>query len=111
MYIRITCNVSDLNYYCNQDKKVFTNKENTGDVELFSFLFYLPNAEVGISATYKSILGAFAKLRKATISFVTPIRLTVRMEQLESHWTDFREILYLSILRKSFREDSSFIKI
>ena len=30
-------------------------------------------------------LGAFAKLRKATISFV-------RVEQLGSHWTDFHEI-------------------
>jgi len=34
------------------------------------------------------ILGAFAKLRKATISFV----MSVRMEQLGSHWTDFHEI-------------------
>jgi hypothetical protein len=33
-------------------------------------------------------LGAFAKLQKATISFV----MFVRMEQLGSHWTDFREI-------------------
>jgi hypothetical protein len=37
-----------------------------------------------------SILGAFAKLRKATFSFV--ICLSVRMEQLGSHWTDFHEI-------------------
>jgi hypothetical protein len=31
------------------------------------------------------VLGAFAKLRKATLSFV----LSVRMEQLGSHWTDY----------------------
>jgi hypothetical protein len=37
-------------------------------------------------------LGAFAKLRKATISFVISVRLPVRMEQLGSHWTDFHEI-------------------
>jgi len=43
-------------------------------------------------------------LRKATISFVMPVRLSVRMEQLGSHWTDFCEILYLSILRKSVEE-------
>ena len=40
----------------------------------------------------KAILGAFAKLRKATISFVMSVRLSVRMEQLDSHLTDFHEI-------------------
>ena len=37
-------------------------------------------------------LGAFAKLRKATVTFVTSVCLAVRMEQLGSYWTDFREI-------------------
>jgi hypothetical protein len=37
-------------------------------------------------------LDAFAKLRKAIISFVMYIRPSVRMEQLGSHWTDFHEI-------------------
>ena len=39
-------------------------------------------------------LGAFAKLRKATVSFVISVRvrLSVRIEQLGSHWTDFHEI-------------------
>jgi len=37
-------------------------------------------------------LGAFAKLRKATISFVMSVRLSVLMEQFGSHWTDFHEI-------------------
>jgi hypothetical protein len=36
--------------------------------------------------------GAFAKLRKATISFVMSLRPAVRMEQLFSHWRDFHEI-------------------
>jgi hypothetical protein len=40
--------------------------------------------------------GAFAKLRKATISFVIP----AREEQLGFRWTEFHEILYLSIFRK-----------
>jgi hypothetical protein len=47
------------------------------------------------------LLGAFAKLREATISFVMSVRLFVRMDRLSSHWTDFHELLYLSILRKS----------
>ena len=39
-----------------------------------------------------TILGAFPKLRKATISVVMSVRPSVRMEQLASHWTDFQEI-------------------
>ena len=46
-------------------------------------------------------LDAFAILRKATISSVMFIRLSVRMEKLVSHWTDFRENWYLNIFRKS----------
>jgi hypothetical protein len=46
-------------------------------------------------------LGAFAKLRKATISFFMSVCLSVRMEQLGSHWTDVHEILYFGIFRKS----------
>ena len=34
----------------------------------------------------------FAILRKATISFVMSVRLSARVEQLGSHWTDFYEI-------------------
>jgi hypothetical protein len=37
-------------------------------------------------------LGAFAKLQKATISFVITVRLSVHMEQLGSHWMYFHEI-------------------
>jgi hypothetical protein len=38
-----------------------------------------------------SLLGAFEKLRKATISFTMSVCPTVRMEQLGSHGTDFHE--------------------
>jgi hypothetical protein len=48
---------------------------------------------------------ASAKLRKATISFVMSVRLSVclsiRMQQLGDHWTDFCGIWYVSIFRKS----------
>jgi hypothetical protein len=40
----------------------------------------------------KQFLEAFAKLRKATISFVMYVRPTALMEQLDSHWTDFDQI-------------------
>jgi len=39
------------------------------------------------------------------------VRLSVRTEQLGGHWTDFHEILYLSIFSKVYRENSIFIKI
>jgi len=37
-------------------------------------------------------LGAFAKLRKATINFVLAVRLLSDRIELDSHWTDFNEI-------------------
>jgi hypothetical protein len=48
----------------------------------------------------RRIWGAFAGLRKDTLSFI----MHVRMEQLVSHWTDFHEIWYLSILRKHVKK-------
>jgi len=55
-----------------------------------------------------TILGSFPKLHKAIISFVTSVclsvRPSVRMEQLDSHWTDFHGILYLGIFRKSVQK-------
>jgi len=39
-----------------------------------------------------SILEALAKVRKAIISFVISVSLSVRMEQLFSSWLDFYEI-------------------
>ena len=44
-------------------------------------------------------LGAFPKLRKATISF-TSVCPSLRMEQIGSHWTDFDETWYLRLFQK-----------
>jgi hypothetical protein len=52
----------------------------------------------------KSFVGAFAELRKVTISFVMSVCLSVRMEQLGSHRTNFRSIWYLNIFRKSIEK-------
>ena len=49
------------------------------------------------------ILSAFAKLRKATISFVMSVCPSVCME-LGSHSTDFHKILYFRIFRKYFEK-------
>jgi hypothetical protein len=40
---------------------------------------------------YVFILGAFAKLRKATIGFVMSFRPSALIKQLGSRWTDFGE--------------------
>jgi hypothetical protein len=58
---------------------------------------------------YAHSLGVLAKLRKITTGFVMSVclsvclsvRPSVCMEQFGSYWTDFHEILYLSIFRKS----------
>jgi hypothetical protein len=47
-----------------------------------------------------NFLGALAKLRRVTVSFV----MSVHMERLGSHWTDFREILWFWISRKSIEK-------
>jgi len=39
-----------------------------------------------------SFLGVFAKLRKATISFVTSVPSSIHIEQLRSNWTEFHEL-------------------
>jgi hypothetical protein len=44
-----------------------------------------------------NLLGGLAKLGEATVSFV----ISDRMEQLGFHWTDFHEICFLRIYRKS----------
>jgi len=52
---------------------------------------------------FRLLLGAFAKLRNVTISFVMSVRSSVCTEQLSFHWTNFHEILNISIFRKSVK--------
>jgi hypothetical protein len=54
----------------------------------------------------RPFLGAFAKLRRATISFLMSIRLSVRMEQLGFHLVDFDETWYFSFFSKMLRKTS-----
>jgi len=49
-------------------------------------------------------------LRKATISVVMSVRPFVRMEQLSSHCTDFHEISYSSIFRKTVKKTEVSLK-
>jgi hypothetical protein len=55
-------------------------------------------------------LGAIEKLRKTTVSFVMSACVSVHMEQLCSHWTNFHEISYLSIFLKSVEKTQASLK-
>ena len=55
-------------------------------------------------------LGAFAELRKATICFVMSASLSVRTENLGSHWMIFHVIWYFSIFRKSVEKNQVLVK-
>ena len=45
------------------------------------------NVETARNENYASALDAFAKLRKATLSFVLSVRPSLRMQQLVFQWT------------------------
>ena len=49
------------------------------------------------------VLGRFRKIAVSNyyIIFVISVRPSVRMEQLVFHWTDFHEMSYFTIFRKS----------
>ena len=55
-------------------------------------------AIISIYSINRLVLATSAKWWKATISFFMPVRLPVRMEQLGSHWTNFHEIWYFSMV-------------
>jgi len=50
---------------------------------------------------FLSVLGVFAKLQNAAISFFMSIHQSVCIEQLGSTWMNFHKILHLSIFQKS----------
>jgi len=59
-----------------------------------------------------SILGAFAKLRRTSISFIVSVRPSVGMEQLGNRWTNCHEIWYLIFFfPKLCRENSVLIAV
>ena len=62
---------------------------------------FLPFPLKFIISRLSVILGTLAKLRKATVSFAMSACPSVGMEQLCSHWTNFREIWCWNIFRKS----------
>jgi hypothetical protein len=83
------------------------------DAMNYRSMWWLPALRIpmAINSSRRSsqFLGAFAKLRRATISFMS-VRPSVRME-LGSYWTDFYEIWYLMYFSKGRRENSGFVKM
>jgi hypothetical protein len=63
--------------------------------------WYTANVEMFLTDHFPSFLDAFARLRKASVSFVMPVRPSVRTEQLGPQWTDVHEIRCLRIFRRS----------
>jgi len=58
-------------------------------------------------------LGAFAWLRKVTVSFamsVCPVPSSTRMKQFSSHWTGFHEILLWELLLQSTEKIQTCLK-
>ena len=66
----------------------------------FLYRIYVSCSLCTVHITCK-FLSAFSKFLKEAIDFVMAIRLSVRMEQLVSHWTDFDEIWDFRNFRKS----------
>jgi len=62
------------------------------------------------TAPSHNMLHAFTKLQKATISFVMYVCLSVCIEQLGSHWTDFYEIWYPMSFWKSIMKTQVLLK-
>jgi len=61
---------------------------------------------MGFNSGFKGLiilLGVFAELRKAIIK-LHRVCLSVRMEQLGSHWMEFHHIWYMNIFRKSIEK-------
>jgi hypothetical protein len=60
---------------------------------------------------YVWFLSTFAKLRKATISFVTSVHLcVVCVEQFGSHWSDFDDTWYLCLFQKFVEKFQVYLK-
>jgi hypothetical protein len=62
------------------------------------------------SSNLLQFLGASAKFRKVTASFVMSIRLSVRTEQIDLHWMVLDKNLYLGFLRKSVEKINDLLK-
>jgi len=63
--------------------------ERTEAIKTTPKQFMLTKYKIWFARGRYTFLGAFPKLRIETLSFVLSVGWSVRMEQLDSHWTDF----------------------
>jgi hypothetical protein len=99
-------------YVCGFTKYEMCNcTQPTPSFHTFSQFYFLSRILIYISTLTVQFLGEFAKLRKATIIFVMP----VRMEKFSSHWTDFDKTSYIGFffwtpvekIQVSFKSDNN----
>jgi len=83
---------------CFAIRPIFGNEIQSDDkgncTEKQQQLFWLVGRGYVMAHRQRSLVGAFAKQREATVSFVMSLSAcqSVRVEQLGSHWTNFRKI-------------------
>jgi hypothetical protein len=63
---------------------------------------------LGGCSRYFSFVSTFTELQEVTISLIMSV--CICLEQLDSRWMDFHEILYLSIFQKSVAEIQGSLK-
>jgi hypothetical protein len=75
-------------------------------IQSFWIRIYMPNKKFYNTSFYARLQNCEKRLLASSyLPFVCPsVCLSVRMEQLGSHWTDFHEIWYFSIFRKYVEE-------
>jgi hypothetical protein len=93
----------------------FEHRNSDIEIDLYEMLNLWSNLDCYLNMSvgyiyfvvFRMVLVSFrrlGKLRKAIISFVMSVCLSVRMEQFGSHWTDFHEMLYLGIFENLARK-------
>ena len=97
------------NRYVTERKSTTRNLPRVFSLPISLFFFFFSNLHIHTVLSFhnpwlKVLLGGFAEMRKATMSFFIFVRPSVRMEQLGSHWTNFHEIWYLNIFNKIWQE-------
>ena len=88
-------------------------KQTTGQVNLRSKVFSEFLRRFMTSITWDLMLGQMTSIythKHSFISFIMSVCLSVFMEQLGSHWTDFHEIFNFSIFRKSVDQFQIWLK-
>jgi hypothetical protein len=80
----------------------YTSSQTVNNIHVIP-LYWIKTTAMCMALFTLAFIGSFAKLRKATISYLMSVSLRPH-EHLGSHWTDFHEIWYLSNFRNSVQK-------